>query len=137
MIKSLAIFAALGLAGVGTGVGVMTHHNSSVSETEIKPISDIPSPYDGCNDCTMPARQIAWSFDHQPKEWSSDRFRAHRRGVWIWIANEDYGIEVGTDASTDPEGFGWKPSAQDRLIIYAAFSRWKYSVSLHASDIHP
>lgn len=138
MIGSFPLILILG-GGLTIGavcVGVECQHTAKPGQN-IEPVALVTGPYRDCSDCTQQAMQIAWSLDHQPQQWSADEFHAHRRGVWIWIGNRDYGMQVGTDRSVAPDGFGWKPSQSDREMIWGAYSDWKTTVSLHASDIHP
>jgi len=105
-----------------------------VCEPALIPAS-VPSPYDGCDNCSAVARRIAWSFDHQVHQWSGDWYRVHRGEVWIWVANAADGMQIGKDDSVSPFGFGWAPAHQDRNMIWRAYARWKDRVSLHERDI--
>lgn len=86
-----------------------------------------PTTYDGCTDCSLIARQIAWSFDHDPNGWSSDGFRAmHGPWLWhdayVWVANGEFGIGIGDTSDNDSPPLA---SESDRALIYRAFSRWQ------------
>ncbi len=133
MVKSLAIWAALSASAAGISGGAII----ATSTVPIEPVPEIASPYNGCGQCSLPARQIAWSLDNQGDQWSSDHYRANRRGIWIWVANEAYGLQVNTVKDVVPHDFGWIPSPLDRELIYSSYARWKDKHSLHVDDIHP
>lgn len=134
---AIALWIALTSATVAAGGAVVLSHHDATTKEAILAVPVVESPYDGCTTCTLQARQIAWSLDNQTDQWASDPYRAHRRDVWIWIANNEYGMQVDKDDGVSPQGFGWVPSEADRTMIFAAYLRWKDRVSLHAADIHP
>ncbi len=61
------------------------------------------------------AVSIIHSLESDGASWKSDEFRLwHSSGVNIWVANEDYGLEVN----------GHKPSRLSRKAIQGAYAKW-------------
>lgn len=107
------------------------------------PIPDVPSPYGGCSDCSMTARKIAWSLDNLPDQWKLDTVGATRscrdrdrnsgdiywlkRGdVYLWIANERYGLRISLSERDMFDLRGWSPSSDgpDGDLIWKAVTCW-------------
>src|ERR1700743_1678531 len=80
----------------------------------------VPDTYDGCGDCSLIARQMAWSLDHQPRKWHTDGYWLSRPGASAWISNGSDGIEIGPGEWQA----GALSSADDRSLIYGAYQRW-------------
>jgi hypothetical protein len=134
---SLAWISVMAGSMLIIGGGWAVDEHLATSKESPQPVAEIASPYNGCGDCTLQARQIAWSLDNQPDQWSADEFIANRRGTYIWVANSDYGITVSNKDRVSPQGFGWKPETNDRSLIWRSFAAWKNRASLHAEDIKP
>lgn len=86
----------------------------------------VPEIYDGCEHCSLIVRQIAWSIDHDPTDWSTDGFLLCRNGGWlwspdacVWIANDAYGIEIGPRSNTVH-----LQSEEERALLWRATQRW-------------
>ena len=85
------------------------------------PIPHVAGDYDGCADCSQLAKDLAWSLDHHPDEWSADGFSVTRGSVSIWIANGPRFISAGKDYL----GEGWQPDLDDQDLIWRASQRWQ------------
>jgi hypothetical protein len=61
------------------------------------------------------AVDIIQSLESDPASWETNNFRLwHTSGVEVWVANEDYGIEIN----------GHKPSRLSRQAIQQAYAKW-------------
>ena len=47
---------------------------------------------EGCNQRGVLA--AVWSLENQPDDWSYDGFRLGKGDISIWVANDDYGLEI-------------------------------------------
>lgn len=82
-----------------------------------------PAIYDHCADCSLLARQMAWSIDKQPEKWTTDGYRLSRfDGPSVWVANEAYGIGVGPTPIT--AGASQLDNKSDRELLWRAYQRW-------------
>lgn len=81
----------------------------------------VPDTYDGCITCPLIVRQMAWSLDNEPTLWSTDGYIVSRNGGGaMWIANEAYGIEIGTSAGHTST----LDNSESRALLWRAYQRW-------------
>lgn len=81
----------------------------------------IPVDYAPCPDVPDVIRRMAFSLDTEPTVWSSDGYRAKREGGGaMWIANSDYGIDIG------PSELKLRriDDKESRQCLWAAYQRW-------------
>lgn len=108
----------------------------------------VSEPWSGSADPDVDrAVQIAWSLLHQGDEWRSDNFnKLLRRGdVCIWTGDDAEYLEIGRTCGdvllTGDGDHRWKPSSEERQLIWDAIQRWIAMNPLHGrlqfSDINP
>lgn len=130
----IPLFVGGGLFCGGTAY-VIEH--TATAPGPINPVPHVSAPYDGCDDCSEQAMQIAWSLDNQRDQWTADQYNAHRRHVWLWVANDAYGLTVGRNWSDTVGEFDWKPTEDERHMIWSAYDRWHDSVRMKPTDVTP
>ena len=79
-----------------------------------------PEVYDGCDNCSLIARQIAWSIDNEPQLWNNKGYYIKRvDGGHIWVASGKDHLAIGPERWSTA-----KPPANDQALIWRAYVRW-------------
>ncbi len=79
-----------------------------------------PTTMRGCDDSNIAG--VVYSLENYPMNWETTEFEMfHDRGITIWIANEDYGLKIGTD----DESGDYVMSDRCREVLYSATQAWK------------
>lgn len=83
-------------------------------------------PRDGCDQRVVLA--TVYSLEQHPGRWSSDGFRLESSDVYIWVANEDYGLEIMPDdtfSNFDIGSSGFEEFTPEcRALLYDATQEW-------------
>ena len=86
-------------------------------------LMDVVGSYDGCNDCSQLPKEVAWSLDHHPEQWSRpDQFNIKRGDVYVWIANLPDQTVISSDSFGD--GVRFEDSDDDAALVDRAVQRW-------------
>ena len=82
--------------------------------------TEAPTIIEGCKDSNIAG--IVYSLKNYPLNWETTEYElTHDNGITIWIANEDYGLKIGTDG----ESGDYEMSDQCRAILYDATQSWQ------------
>ena|SRR3990167_7244481 len=121
MIRALLIVITL-IVLTGCEDQTTTISDAFLSQRRVKAVSSlkVPEVYDGCNDCSLIARQIAWSIDNEPQLWKNKGYNIDREGgSSIWVASGERSLGIGpTWAKTA------NPPKNDQSLIWRAYVRW-------------
>jgi len=98
-VKYLAIPLVLALAACGPE----PIHAPSPANSEARVVFYPPPqflPEAGCDQRGVLA--VVWSLEYQPDDWTYDGFRLKKGDVSIWVANDNYGLEINGFTTLTP-----------------------------------
>jgi len=83
----------------------------------------IPKQIDKCSDQTVVA--VVYSLRTDPQSWTSDSYNlSYGNAVKIWVANEDYGLNIGLGSDIS-NGAKYDMSDECRALLYSATQDWR------------
>jgi len=110
--KWLLLVCGVFVSGCDTEIAVKLNRISDIK---------VPDIYDGCNDCSLIVRQMAWSMDNEPATWKTDGYYVSRNDATAWVASSDYIVRIGPDKENLGELLH---DGSEAHLIYRAYRRF-------------
>ncbi len=91
--------------------------------------------YDGCNTCSQETKEVAWSLDHEHRDWAADGWSIGTdnwpKGGYIFrVSNGSSGV-----AATKGNIPGLIALNEDeQVLLYRAYQRWVQAEALGEDD---